>query len=69
MDSLRQEGMAILFISSELEEVVRDSQRVVVMRDRRQIGQLVGAQITEPAIMHMIAKQQETDSDVSGDAV
>ena len=69
MDSLRQEGMAILFISSELEEIVRDSQRVVVMRDRQQIGQLVGAQITEPAIMHLIAKHQETDSDVSGDAV
>ena len=27
MHSLRDEGMAILFISSELEEVVRDSQR------------------------------------------
>ncbi|HEY5952821.1 MAG TPA: sugar ABC transporter ATP-binding protein, partial [Terrimicrobiaceae bacterium] len=30
MQSLRAEGMAILFISSELEEVVRDSQRVIV---------------------------------------
>ena len=66
--SLRTEGMAILFISSELEEVVRDSQRVVVMRDRRQIGQLVGEQITEPAIMHMIAKQHQEGGDVSSNA-
>ncbi|MDP6543206.1 MAG: sugar ABC transporter ATP-binding protein [Phycisphaerae bacterium] len=58
--SLRQQGMAILFISSELEEVVRDSQRVVVLRDRRQIGQLTGEQITEPAIMHMIAKHEDS---------
>jgi len=62
--SLRQEGMAILFISSELEEVVRDSQRVVVLRDREQIGQLAGKQITEPAIMHMIAKHEESGDDV-----
>jgi len=63
MASLREEGMAILFISSELEEVVRDSQRVFVMRDREQIGQLTGEQITEPAIMHMIAKHKETGDD------
>jgi len=67
--SLRQEGMAILFISSELEEVVRDSQRVVVLRDREQIGQLAGEQITEPAIMQMIAKHKDSGDDVSGDAI
>jgi simple sugar transport system ATP-binding protein len=66
MASLREEGMAILFISSELEEVVRDSQRVVVLRDREQIGQLTGKQITEPAIMHMIAKHKDSGD---GDAV
>ena len=66
--SLRRQGMAILFISSELEEVVRDSQRVIVLRDRQQIGQLTGEQITEPAIMHMIAKHEESGGDVSGDA-
>ena len=67
--SLREQGMAILFISSELEEVVRDSQRVIVLRDRRQIGQLVGEQITEPAIMHMIAQHEETNDDVGGAAI
>ncbi len=68
MASLRGEGMAILFISSELEEIVRDSQRVVVMRDRKQIGQLTGEEITEPAIMHMIAKHEDSGDDVSGNA-
>jgi simple sugar transport system ATP-binding protein len=52
---LRDEGMAILFISSELEEVVRDSQRVIVLRDRVKVGELTGPQITEEAIMHTIA--------------
>jgi galactofuranose transport system ATP-binding protein len=67
--SLRQQDMAILFISSELEEVVRDSQKVIVLRDRKQIGQLTGEQITEPAIMHMIAKHEESGEDVSSIAV
>src|SRR5205807_3007635 len=33
VQSLQAQGMAILFISSELEEIVRDCQRVVVLRD------------------------------------
>ena len=53
--SLRERGLAILFISSELEEVVRDSQRVVVLRDRRKAGELLAGQISEHAIMAMIA--------------
>lgn len=53
--SLRQDGLAILFISSELEEVVRDSQRVIVLKDRRKIAELTGAEISEQAIMHRIA--------------
>jgi monosaccharide-transporting ATPase len=32
------QGLSVVFISSELEEVLRLAQRVVVMRDRRQIG-------------------------------
>lgn len=55
VQSLRDEGMAILFISSELEEVVRDSQRVIVLRDRTKVGELEGSQISEQAIMHTIA--------------
>src|SRR5262249_61630933 len=55
IQSLRAKGMAILFISSELEEVARDCQRVIVLRDRTKAGELVGEQISEDAIMHTIA--------------
>ena len=55
MHSLRAEGMSILFISSELEEVVRDSQRVIVLRDRAKAGELSGDDISQEAIMHTIA--------------
>ena len=55
IQSLRAKGMAILFISSELEEVVRDCQKVIVLRDRAKVGELSGSEITEEAIMHTIA--------------
>ena len=54
---LVKNGMAILFISSELEEVVRSCSRVLVLRDRRQVAELRGAEITEPAIMRAIAAE------------
>jgi len=55
IQSLRQDGLAVLFISSELEEVVRQSQRVVVLRDRRKVDELTEAAISEQAIMESIA--------------
>lgn len=53
--SLRADGLAVVFISSELEEVVRTSGRVVVLRDRRHLGELAGAEVSEHAIMARIA--------------
>ncbi|HET9375825.1 MAG TPA: sugar ABC transporter ATP-binding protein [Chthoniobacterales bacterium] len=55
IQSLRQDGLAVLFISSELEEIVRQSQRVVVLRDRQKIGELTEGEISEEAIMQSIA--------------
>jgi simple sugar transport system ATP-binding protein len=37
---LARDGMAVLFISSEIDEVLRISDRIVVMRDRRKAGEL-----------------------------
>ena len=38
--ALGRDGLSVIFISSELEEVLRLAQRIVVMRDRRKIGEL-----------------------------
>jgi len=54
--SLSKEGMSILFISSELSEVVRCCQRVVVWRDRVKITELSDNQISEKQIMQTIAE-------------
>jgi simple sugar transport system ATP-binding protein len=48
-------GMALLVTSSELEELVAFSHKVVVLRDRAQIAQLEGGSINEGNIMRAIA--------------
>jgi len=57
--TLRDDGIAILFISSELEEVVRSSQRVLVLRDRAKVGELLGDRISEQAILRIIARHED----------
>ena len=53
---LAGEGMAVLFISSEIDEVVRVSHRIAVLRDRRKVGELpAGCQ--EQDVYHLIAEQ------------
>jgi len=56
--SLREKGMAVLFISSELEEVVHTCDRVAVLRDRRKVGELTGSEITEQRIMQLVAHHE-----------
>lgn len=52
---LRKAGMSILFISAELEEVVRNCSKVVVLRDRRQAAVLQGSAISLQTIMETVA--------------
>jgi len=54
---LAKEGISILFISSELEEVLRVSQRVVVMRDRKKVAEYSG-DIDEQTIIYCMAGNQ-----------
>jgi monosaccharide-transporting ATPase len=52
---LAQKGLGVVLISSELEEVVEGSDTVLVLRDGAALGSLFGDDITEDAIMNMIA--------------
>ena len=47
-------GMAVLFVSSEIDEVVRVSHRIAVLRDRRLVGELAGG-AEEQDVYEMIA--------------
>ncbi|MEI2387410.1 sugar ABC transporter ATP-binding protein [Breoghania sp. JC706] len=49
------EGMSILIISSELDELIAVADRVIVVRDRRHVAELTGREITSDTIVRAIA--------------
>jgi ribose transport system ATP-binding protein len=53
MDELAARGVAILFVSSELEEILGMSDRTLVMHEGRLSGELPRSALTEEAIMHL----------------
>jgi simple sugar transport system ATP-binding protein len=55
IDGLRRQGLAVILISSELDEIVRMCGRVLVLRDRRPAGEVVGAEVSEGRILSLIA--------------
>ncbi len=48
-------GMAVLVISSELDELVAVSDRIVVVRDRRHVAELTGQALAPDAVVRAIA--------------
>lgn len=53
MDQLAGEGVAILMISSDLEEILGMSDRVLVLHEGRLAGELPRAALSEEAVMHL----------------
>jgi len=51
---LAKEGMSIIFISSELEEVLRISHRIVVLRDHKKAAEY-SSDVSDQTIMHAMA--------------
>jgi simple sugar transport system ATP-binding protein len=58
--NLCDKGMSLVFISSELGEVVRCSDRIAVMRDRKKITEMSGADLDEQMILKAIAAEEKT---------
>lgn len=52
---LAEEGKSVTFISSEIDEMLRTCSRLIVMRDRKVVGELKGDQLTQNQIMATIA--------------
>ena len=53
-------GVAVLMISSEMEELIRSCDRVAVLSEGRKVGQLAAKEISEERIMQMIAHGSES---------
>ena len=53
---LAEDGVSVVFISSELEEVVRLSERIIVLKDHQKIGEIVnGPEVTAQQVVDVIA--------------
>ncbi|MGV2291614.1 sugar ABC transporter ATP-binding protein [Trinickia sp. YCB016] len=57
--ALCAKGLAILFISSEVSEVVRVSHRIAVLRDRRKVAEVAGNALSEDQVYRLIAGDTE----------
>ncbi len=58
VSKLCQKGLGILLISSEIPEVLRISDRIAVLRDRRKVAELSGDALDEQAVYRLIAGGQ-----------
>jgi simple sugar transport system ATP-binding protein len=56
---LRADGLAVLFISAEIDEVVRSCSRVLVMRERKLTGEVSGDALNSENLMHLMAGTHE----------
>ncbi|MDX3359102.1 MULTISPECIES: sugar ABC transporter ATP-binding protein [Streptomyces] len=55
VDELAEDGLGVLLISSDLEELIEGSDRVVVLKDGAVVGELTGEDVTEDTLMRTIA--------------
>lgn len=55
IQELASQGISILMISSEIAELERNCDRVVVMREGRKLGELLGNDINQDKVMEIIA--------------
>jgi monosaccharide-transporting ATPase len=58
---LARKGMSVVFISAELEEVLRLSDRLVVMRDRRKIDERPNHDVSVSDVLEIIAGAARTE--------
>ncbi|MET1053122.1 MAG: sugar ABC transporter ATP-binding protein [Mycetocola sp.] len=62
VSNLAENGMSVVYISAELDEVLRLSHRVAVMRDRRMVADIENDDLSTDNILAIIAEGAETEA-------
>ncbi|KAJ8135800.1 hypothetical protein OY671_010987, partial [Metschnikowia pulcherrima] len=62
IEKLCSDGMSLVVISSESEELTAVAHRVVVSSDRRHVSELKGGEVTADNIMRAIADAAKTEA-------
>jgi monosaccharide-transporting ATPase len=63
VSDLAENGLAVVFISAELEEVLRISNRIAILRDRRKVGDVANHDLTVDRLLAVIADGADEDED------
>ena len=58
-------GVAVLMISSEMEELIRSCDTIAVLSEGRKVGELSAVEISEDRIMHMLADVSTTGTEAA----
>jgi len=66
VDDLAVEGLGVILISSELDELTEGSDRVVALRDGAVVGLLSGEEITENKLMEVLAHGEDARDQTPG---
>ena len=66
IQNLSNNGISVLMISSEIAELERNCDRVIVMRDGRAVGEVIDKDINQDKIMELIAKGSESEERKNG---
>ena len=59
---LASRGLAVLMVSSEIEEIAEGADRAYVLRDGRTVAELTGADLNEQNLLHAMAHGEESPS-------
>ncbi|WP_069884167.1 sugar ABC transporter ATP-binding protein, partial [Streptomyces luteocolor] len=57
IDELAKDGLGVLLISSDMEELVEGSDRVVVLKDGAVVAELTGSEVTEDRLLRAMATE------------
>jgi ribose transport system ATP-binding protein len=66
MNELKKDGIGVLFVSSEMPEIIGFADRVIVMCDGRITGEFMSAEVTQNKILEK-ATQFEVKKQGAGD--
>src|SRR5699024_12482390 len=67
---LADTGVSVVFIASDLDEAVRLSDRIVVLRDQQKIGEITnGPAVTVQDVVELIAAESDEEGEEKVDAM
>jgi ribose transport system ATP-binding protein len=61
VDELAADGLGVVLISSEFDEVIEGSDSIVVLREGRVVTELHGADVNEAALLSALAEEPDDD--------